>query len=258
MTDPGSLSVALGGDTDVLPMACDTQIDIPASASSVVQLPAVEVTRCAAKVSYRIAARPSDMELRSVQLRSVPLAVPLFEPDAAPSNAPEDYTDGDVVALSGRQAAGALYMLPNPQGTVPKITDQRQKNAANAPRCASYLLIRAVRGDKVLSYTVYLGENNTSDFNVRANRHYRLDISILGDNEIDTRVASYTVTVEDTFGALRLGGYNLYTASNKITVTLTSRNDAPNLSGRLEVLEGDASVFRFSGKTGASHEFALS
>ena len=257
-TDPGSLSVTLDGNSDVLPMSCDTRIDIPASASGVIQLPAVEVSRCAAKVSYRIVARPSDIELRSVQLRSVPLSVPLFASDTAPSNAPEDYTDGDVVALSGRQAAGDLYMLPNGQGTVPEIADQRDKSAANAPRCASYLLIRAVRGDKVLSYTVYLGENNTSDFNVRANRHYRLDITLVDDNTADTRVASYTVTVEDTFGALQLGGYNLYTASNKITVTLKSRNDAPNLTGRLEVLEGDASAFRFSGKTGASHDFALS
>lgn len=257
VTDPGSLSATLDGDSDVLPMACDTQIDIPASAGGVVQLPAVEVTRCAAKISYRIAARPSDMELRSVQLRSVPLAVPLFEPDAAPSNAPEDCTDGKAVALSGRQAAGDLYMLPNEQGTVPAITDQRDKNAANAPRCSSYLLIRAVRGDKVLAYTVYLGENNTSDFNVKANRHYRLDITLVDDNTADTRVAAYTVTVEDTFGALQLGGYSLYTASNKITVTLTSRNDAPNLTGRLEVLEGDVSAFRFDGKTGASYDFTL-
>lgn len=27
--------------------------------------------------------------------------------------------------------------------------------------------IRATRGSKVLAYSVYLGENNTSDFNVR-------------------------------------------------------------------------------------------
>lgn len=255
---PGSLSASLDGDSDVLPMACDVPLDIPAASGGIVQLPPVEVSRCAAKVSYRITARPSDIELKSVQLRSIPLSVSLFAPDTAPSDAPEDYTDGDVVALSGRQAAGDLYMLPNGQGTVATIIDQRDKNAANAPRCASYLLIRAVRGDKILAYTVYLGENNTSDFNVRANTHYRFDITLVDDNTADTRVASYTVTVEDTFGALQLGGYCLYTASNKITVTLTSRNDAPNLTGRLEVLEGDASVFRFSGKTGASHDFALS
>jgi len=254
VTDPGSLSATLDGDSDVLPMACDTQIDIPASASGVVQLPAVEVTRCAAKVSYRIAVRPSDMELRSVQLRSVPLAVPLFEPDAAPSNAPEDYTDGKAVALSGRQAVGDLYMLPNPQGTVPKITDQRQKNAANAPRCASYLLIRAVRGGKVLAYTVYLGENNTSDFNVRANRHYRLDITLVDDNTADTRVSAYTAAAEDTFGRTQLGGYCYHAPSNRLTVTLTGDGHAPAVRGRLDVLEGDAAAFRFDGIAGPGHD----
>lgn len=81
------------------------------------------------------------------------------------------------------------------QGTVPSITDQRAKNADNAPENASYLLIRAVRGAKALAYYVYLGENNTSDFNVRANTHYRFNISILGDSEVDTRVSSYELNV---------------------------------------------------------------
>ena len=93
------------------------------------------------------------------------------------------------------------------QGSVPPITDQRQKNKDNAPDNASYLLIRALAGNKVLTYTVFLGENNTSDFNVRANVQYRFNISILGNNEVDTRfppihckcgMISTTITTVDT------------------------------------------------------------
>ena len=47
--------------------------------------------------------------------------------------------------------------------------DQRDKNADNAPAYASYLMIRATRGSRILDYRVYLGENSTTDFNVGRN-----------------------------------------------------------------------------------------
>ena len=240
---------------DVLPMSCDVPLDIPAPAGGVVRLPAVEVERRAAKISCNISVKAPGIELRSVRLCSVPSSVPLFAPDAAPSDNPDDYTDTPVRPLSGRQAAAEFYLLPNEQGTVTSITDQRQKNAANAPRCASYLLIRAVRGGKVLAYTVYLGENNTSDFNVRANRHYRLDITLVDDNTADTRVSAYTAAVEDTFGRTQLGGYCYHAPSNRLTVTLTGDGHAPAVRGRLDVLEGDAAAFRLDGIAGPGHDF---
>ena len=171
---------------DVLPMSYESDVTISPSPGGVLTLPTVEVRRCVAKVSYAIAVEPADIELRSVQLLSVPRSTFLFDA-AAPSENPDDYKDCLEVELAGRQAEGDCYLLPNMQGTVSSITDQRQKNPENAPANASYLLIRAVRGAKVLAYYVYLGGNNTSDFNVRANVHYRLNISILGDKEVDTR-----------------------------------------------------------------------
>ena len=163
-------------DYDTLLMAWEGDVTIPASGGT---LPAVEVQRAVAKVSYNISVKPADIELQSVQLLSVPRAVSVFDVAVSPSDDPDDYTDCPETALSGRSAAGTSYLLPNMQGRVPLITDQRQKNRDNAPSRASYLLIRAVRGTKILAYYVYLGENNTSDFNVRANVHYRLHISIL-------------------------------------------------------------------------------
>ena len=157
-------------DYDTLLMAWEGDVTIPASGGT---LPAVEVQRAVAKVSYNISVKPADIELQSVQLLSVPRAVSVFDVAVSPSDDPDDYTDCPETALSGRSAAGTSYLLPNMQGRVPLITDQRQKNRDNAPSRASYLLIRAVRGTKILAYYVYLGENNTSDFNVRANVHYR-------------------------------------------------------------------------------------
>ena len=233
-------------DYDTLPMAYEGDVPIRPS-GGILTLPAVEVQRAVAKVSYNISVKPADIELQSVQLLSVPRAVSVFDVAVSPSDDPDDYTDCPETALSGRSAAGTSYLLPNMQGRVPLITDQRQKNRDNAPSRASYLLIRAVRGTKILAYYVYLGENNTSDFNVRANVHYRLDISILGDSEVDTRISSYAVSVHDTYGENTVGGYCTYNPSQMLAVEIDG-NPAPlTLRGHITVVRGDAGAFCVNG-----------
>ena len=240
---------------DALPMVWDGDVTIPASGGS---LPTVEVQRAVAKISYDITVKPSDIELLSVQLLSVPRTVSIFDVAASPSDDPDDYTDCPERRVSGQQAAGDCYLLPNMQGTVPSITDQRAKNADNAPENASYLLIRAKRGDKILTYTVYLGENNTSDFNVRANVHYRFDISILGDNEVDTRISSYTLRVWDDFDDYNYGGYCLLDGTRYLHVEVECSDGTAPSRGRLELLSGDLSGFTFDyGNSGAVHDFDL-
>ena len=64
-----------------------------------------------------------------------------------------------------------------------------------------------MRGDKVLSYSIYLGENNTDNFDVERNTHQTFNITIRGDNEVDTRISSYTLTVYDTYTNNMIGGY---------------------------------------------------
>ena len=242
---------------DVLPMSYESDVTISPSPGGVLTLPTVEVRRCVAKVSYAIAVEPADIELRSVQLLSVPRSTFLFDA-AAPSENPDDYKDCLEVELAGRQAEGDCYLLPNMQGTVSSITDQRQKNPENAPANASYLLIRAVRGAKVLAYYVYLGGNNTSDFNVRANVHYRLNISILGDKEVDTRISSYTLRVRDDFDDYNYGGYCLLDGTRYLYIDVDSPDGTAPTRGRLEVLSGDLDCFTFNyGDKGAVHDFDL-
>ena len=234
---------------DVLPMAYEGDITIIPSADGMLTLPAVEVQRCVSKISYNITVTPAvaDIELRSVQLFSVPRFVSVFDMAAAPSDDPDDYTDCPEVELSGQQAAGDCYLLPNMQGMVAAITDQRQKNPENAPANASYLLIRAVRGSKILAYYIYLGGNNTSDFNVRANAHYRLNISILGDSEVDTRISSYAVNVHDTYEENAAGGYCTYNPFQMLAVEIDG-NPAPlTLRGRIGVAQGNAGAFCLNG-----------
>ena len=225
-------------DYDTLPMSYEGDVSIRPS-GGVLTLPTVEVQRCVAKVSYNISVKPADIELRSVQLLSVPRSVSVFDMATAPSDNPDDYTDCPGTELSGQQAAGDCYLLPNMQGTIPSITDQRQKNPDNAPANASYLLIRAVRGAKVLAYYIYLGDNNTSDFNVRANVHYRLNISILGDSEVDTRVSSYTLNVYDTYEGNTIGGYCTYDVMGELFVEVDGDPAPLTLRGHITASQGD-------------------
>lgn len=243
---------------DVLPMSYESDVTISPSPGGILTLPTVEVRRCVAKVSYNISVKPADIELRSVQLLSVPRSVSVFDMAAAPSDNPNDYTDCPETELSGQQASGANYLFPNMQGMVPSITDQRQKSPDNAPANASYLLIRAVRGEKVLAYYVYLGGNNTSDFNVRANVHYRFNISILGDSEVDTRISSYTLHVRDDFDDYNYGGYCLLDGTRYLYINVDSSDGTAPTCGRLEVLSGDLSCFTFNyGDKGVVHDFDL-
>lgn len=229
---------------DSLPMGWEGDVTIPAAGGS---LPAIEVQRIVAKISYNIAIKPADIELLSLRLRSVPRTASVFDAAVVPSDNPGDYTECPEAVLSGQQASGDCYLLPNMQGKVSSITDQRQKNPENAPDNASYLLIRATRGAKMLAYYIYLGENNTSDFNVRANVHYRLDISILGDSEVDTRVSSYTVNVHDTYAENAIGGYCTYNPSQMLAVEIDG-NPAPlMLRGHITVARGDAGAFCLNG-----------
>ena len=251
-------TVSHADEYDVLPMSYEGDVTINSSSGGVLALPAVEVRRCVAKVSYTIAVEPADIELRSVQLLSVPRSVSVFDMAAAPSDDSDDYMECPEVKLSGQQAAGDCYLLPNRQGTVASITDQRQKNPDNAPANASYLLIRAVRGSKVLAYYIYLGGNNTSDFNVRANCHYRLNISILGDKEADTRISFYTLRIRDDFDDYNYGGYCLLDGTRYLYIDVDSPDGTGPDRGRLEVLSGDLNSFTFNyGDKGAVHDFDL-
>lgn len=105
-----------------------------------------------------------------------------------------NYYDGEAMPVGNeRRTAGTAYLFENLQGSVDTITDQKDKCPENAPSCATYLRILAERSaDKALvEYIVYPGENNTSDFNVRRNTWYNLELVIRGENEIDNRVLVY-------------------------------------------------------------------
>ena len=257
-TSLADCTLAHRDDYDALPMYCEREVTIPSASGGAVQLPALEVERAVAKVSYDISVEVPEIELYSVQAASIPARSSLFAGDLTPSDDPEDYVYGDAVRCHGLSASGTCYLLPNHQGTVASITDPRERNARNAPPCASYLLIRALdKQNRVLLYRVYLGENDTSDFNVHANGHYWFRIAIRGENLLDARVATYTVLLKDNFYLSEMSGYNRYLTSYLLAAKVESSDPALRLHAELTLAEGDAAAFRFDGESGAEHSFDL-
>lgn len=255
--DMGSLSVrqieayaipARSSYTD-LPMSARTELAIDAGTGSVVMAP-VEVRRAVAKIAYRITVDPSvgDIRLSTVQPFYLPRQSTLFGL-TTPSTAASAYMAGALHRMAASEASacsGTFYMFENPQGTIPTIKTQQQKDPDHAPACASYLLIRALRGERVLSYRVFLGENATTDFNVERNSYHTLNIRICGDNTLDTRVSAFTAEVTATAGT-KLGGYCISDTGRRLQVSVESENEVPDLMGEIEVTRGDGAALRLDG-----------
>lgn len=225
-----------------LPMSAVMTVAIaPDKENNTVTLPTLSVRRTVAKIAYniRVADKVPDLELYSVQLFSIPVRTGLFAAAASASTSEKDFTEAPLVELpdaARRSCSGVQYLFENPQGTVSSITDQRDKNADNAPACASYLMIRAARGNRTLYYRVYLGRNNTTDFNVGRNTSHTLDITISGDNEVDTRVLGYTLSVTDDFESNRIGSYCVLPFNASLYVNIERTKSEPTLTGALELL----------------------
>ena len=157
---------------------------------------AIELVRAVAKVdfSYTVAADFSrSLSVRSVRLCNVPRFAALFGEGRITA-------DGECAATEAFPADddgySAVYYLPeNLQGENVSIPGQEQKNEANAPEYAAYILIEGEADGLHVVYRIYLGENNTSDFNIARNRVYRIEARILGRNTVDWRVSTTEVSV---------------------------------------------------------------
>ncbi|MFI3294146.1 MAG: DUF4906 domain-containing protein [Rikenellaceae bacterium] len=126
----------------------------------------------------------SKVALSRMRMVNMPKRLALFGDGAAPASSDlmtYDYRD------CGNGSTFSIYMLENLSGTNTAITSESQKTAANAPSTAAYIEIEGTTSDSWVTYRIYLGENNTSDFNVRRNNAYDMDISIYSADSSDFR-----------------------------------------------------------------------
>ena len=180
-----------GSDSGTLPMSAMRTFTVRGTTQI-----AIELVRAVAKVdfSYTVAADfRNSLSVRSVRLCNVPRFAALFGEGRITA-------DGECAATEAFPADGdgysAVYYLPeNLQGKNVLIPGQEQKNEANAPEYAAYILIEGEADGLHVVYRIYLGENNTSDFNIARNRVYRIEARILGRNTVDWRVSTTEVSV---------------------------------------------------------------
>lgn len=155
----------------------------------------VVLVRCVARLNVSLnvtEALKGHLVLKSVQLCGIPRSGVFFD-----ENRPTepDRLDYPKQSLSGDSFSGSYYLWENIQGVNTSITDQKQKNRANAPAAATYLHIEASYDGRKADYYIYPGANATSDFNIRRNTTYTLQVNVLGINDVDTRVSTTELSV---------------------------------------------------------------
>lgn len=185
---------------------------------------AVSLIRAVAKVnfSYTVAADfAKSFHVKSVQFRSAPRSAALFGSSRAENS--ETVADMPPVETSATAYAATCYLLENRQGEVAGIGSQQQKDQTRAPEHATYIAIAGEADGTQVVYRIYLGENNTTDFNVGRNRVYNIDARILGMNTVDWRVSTAELSVTPFVGNHAPGE----PATSELR--LTSTNDPENV-----------------------------
>lgn len=140
-----------------------------------------------------------------VQLRNVPKALALGSISSI-------YPMGDAnnfqnyLSVADNIMGGYTWYMPENLRGIGTATDHRYKTASTAPSgqgdYCTYIELSGLYQEsgtsKLVSYKVYLGGNNTNDYNVEANRIYNVNLSVKGVNEVDSRLTVVTLPEAET------------------------------------------------------------
>ena len=172
--------------------------------SSVIASGTVQMKRLVAKIDFtfdiQITAAgekftPSRVSLRSAASHTrflehtVPTGTSGLYPDAASS---DNFINYPAVSVSGTGSFTYTWYVPeNLRGVVAGL-EPSEKGSENAPAGSTFIEIGGdyQRGSALtdVTYTIYLGEDPTTDFNVVRNYHYTVSSTIKGLNSRDLRV----------------------------------------------------------------------
>ena len=179
------------GTGEAIPMAARGELHISGPASLTLRM-----ERLVSKLSLTLSvasALQGALTVESVQLLSIPSRCLYFADNRASD--PSQRTDYSAQSVSGTSFSREYYLPENMAGTNASITSERQKDKAHAPSGASCLRIKARHADRPVTYSVYLGANNTTDFNVERNTLHHLNITLSGSEPSDLRVSRFSLAL---------------------------------------------------------------
>ncbi len=154
--------------------------------------------RAVARVDMRVTLAGealSKLTLKRMRIVNAPKSSVLF---AEASSAP---ATSELISYGynscGNGSTFSIYLLENLSGSMSHITQEEDKTMSNAPQSATYIEIEAETATSWVTYRIYLGENNTSDFNIRRNTVYDMDITIhnVDANDFRTTIRPFPVDV---------------------------------------------------------------
>ena len=166
------------------------------------------LTRMVAKVELKIKVKEnSGINITNLKIYNLPKSSYYVSGTADATNT--TWLNSGGISLSSTTTVGTIfYMFENRRGTK-TISAQKDKTTANAPAHATYVEINGTIGTVTAKWTVYLGENNTSDFNIKRNGNYTYNITLNDVAATDTRVVVDFTGTEDLSSA---GTANCYLA----------------------------------------------
>ncbi|WP_370794900.1 DUF4906 domain-containing protein [Bacteroides stercorirosoris] len=201
----------LGKGTNLLMTGSMKSVNIKAGAQTLSTR--LVLTRMVARVELKIKVKESsgititDYSVKNIPSRSYYIS---STSDAVQTTTAAHWKESGVVTTSSgtTSVSKTFYMFENRRGTK-SISAQKDKTTANAPAKATYVVIHGLVGAVTVTWTVYLGENNTSDFNIKRNGNYTYNITLNDIAATDTRVVVDFAGTEDLSSA---GTANCYLA----------------------------------------------
>ena len=196
----------------------------------------VELERLVARIDFGINTEDCPgLHVKSVQLKNSPCDItPFTSSSAAMTVMPGDQaTPNDIESINAGKRA-SFYMLENCQGVLlPNNKDQSKKVPENIPgnkaKLCTYIEVSATLDgafgvEGPLTYRFYLGQDETTDFNIYRNTVNKITLTATKDgvNEVSWRVDNSSLTqVSVPIIAAGTGGHVFYTEENNKHVTLT-------------------------------------
>lgn len=217
----------------------------------------IRVKCLVAKVSFHFNYQVPDYSLLGINIKSVPTVFGIVPGNTSGSSYRDLLVVDDnaitEVDENGRRVV-SWYVAQNRSGVNPAIQTESDRYSDNAPANATNLELWASKRtatDEFAIYSIYIGGNNTSDFNIDANGSYRLHTDINGkpsDNDKRIKDLSLTQNIELYCASSKGTDYNLDTHYDwrPLTVTTTGKKITIEILGTDENPGEDISWLKVS------------